>query len=194
MYAVRWFARWCHSITLEIFHKFLLLVFSSISTILTLLSHCHIARTLSHTCIVRTQHNHNNKGRVGGHVAVRPTSESSSQNDKIRCIWRRPTVDVLHAAVRRVNGEKVCYVSVKMTCAGDDCRPIVNSTNLDVNTTMTSDCTSVAVKCPLTGQTLANMVSIYTCSNGGWAPMPPRSCVGRYYEYVASQDRWTENA
>lgn len=65
----------------------------------------------------------------------------------------------------------------EMSCAGSECTSIINSTNLQVNTTSTSDCATVAVQCPLTGQRLANMVSIYTCSNGDWIPLRPRSCI-----------------
>lgn len=64
-----------------------------------------------------------------------------------------------------------------MFCAGSDCVSFTNSTNLEVNTSMTSDCTAVAVKCPLAGQRLANMVSVYTCRNSVWTPLPPRSCI-----------------
>jgi len=74
-------------------------------------------------------------------------------------------------------------LSANMSCAGNDCSSISNTTNLLLNTTMTSDCTSVAVECPLAGQRLANMVSVYTCSNGVWIPIPPRSCIGLYYYY-----------
>lgn len=65
----------------------------------------------------------------------------------------------------------------EMSCTGSECLSILNSTNLEVNTSSTSDCVRVAVSCPLTGQRLANMVSVYTCSDGVWSPFRPRSCV-----------------
>ena len=69
-----------------------------------------------------------------------------------------------------------------MSCAGRECGSIVNSTNLLVNTTGVGDCTAVAVKCPVGGQRLANMVGVYTCHDGVWNPFRPRSCLGLYRE------------
>ena len=72
-----------------------------------------------------------------------------------------------------------CFVSAEMSCGGSECQSIMNLTNLEVNTSSRSDCATVSVKCPLSGQRLANMISVYTCSNGVWTPLRPRSCIGQ---------------
>ena len=85
----------------------------------------------------------------------------------------------------------VCRSAAEMSCDGSGCESIVNSTNLEVNTTSTGDCETVAVSCPLSGQRLASLVSVYTCRNGVWSPWLPRSCTGLYsavFETKSSAD------